>query len=140
MKIYGLQTLWWRKEAVLSYLLQCHSCDLYHLKCFDSTLPKGPVSNGKRDEGCLCLTSPLHCPMTEGINQLSPWRLECQKLMWNAGNIKWCPWGFYCYSVFSCNWESCSHEGYSPPGPQFVYKMKYETPTTSCHFGKKINN
>lgn len=34
----------------------------------------------------------------------------------------------------------CSHEGYSPPGPQFVYKMKYETPTTSCCVGKKINN
>lgn len=111
---------------MLSYLLRCHSCDLYHLKCFDSTLPKGPVSTRKRDEGCLCLTSPLHCLTTEGINQLSPWRPGCQKLMWNAGNIKWCPWGFYCYSVFPCNWESCSREGYSPLGPQFVYKMKYE--------------
>ena len=57
---------------MLSYLLWCHSCDLYHLKCFDSTLPKGPVSTGIRDEGWPCLTSPLHCLTTEGINQLSP--------------------------------------------------------------------
>lgn len=44
MKIYRCQPFCRRQEAVLFYLLQCHSHDLYHLKCFDSTLPRGSLS------------------------------------------------------------------------------------------------